>query len=71
MTIRENGEIKMDVNEAFKVIRNTINEQERLGRHVFKDTKSIFAWGVLEKYFGVLPDDFDPFDFSKDDKDIF
>ena len=67
MEIRENGEIEMDANEAFKIVRNTINEQERLGRHVFKDTKSIYAWDILEKYFGVLPDDFDPLDFNEDE----
>ena len=66
MIIDEYGEIEMDANEAFRIVRNTINEQERLGRHVFKDSKSIFAWGVLEEYFGILPDDFDPLDFSMD-----
>ena len=67
MTINDYGEIKFeDINEAFKIVKNVVDMEYNLGNHMFKDQKAIAAWNELEKYFGVLPDDFDPLDFSMD-----
>lgn len=72
MTINDYGEIEFeDINEAFKIVKNVVDMEYNLGNHMFKDQKTIAAWNALEKYFGVLPDDFDPLDFSEDESNVF
>ena len=73
--IRMNG---VDYDEAkvfFKRIYSRIEEQESLGRKMFKDKEDIEAWEVLKKWFrkeecGDSPED--PLDFGEEyRKDVF